>query len=407
MAERPGLYAVDLGTSKVLALAAELGAGGEIHVTGVGLAPSAGVRRGVVVDLAAAAEAVAAAVERAERMAGRSFGEVVLGICGGAVACATERVGVDVSDPDEVTAQDVARVLAAAREIVPGEGRALLHSIPRHFVLDGFEGVRQPVGLAGGRLDLETLVVTAPSGVLRNAVRTAERGGLTVAEVTLNGLAAAEAVTTPEERARGVMVVDVGAGCTDVVILVDGFAVYTAVVPVGGDLIRNDIAAGLHMSLGRAETLKVEQGLCDPALVESGRMLETDPDAGPQGSTVSEAELVEIVSARADELLGQVADQLRRSGCGRDMAAGAVLTGGGARLRGLPALGMRTLDLPVRTAAPRGCADVNDLLGSPGCAAGVGLLQLAAAGLQPAVQEAAATGPRRRRGLLDWLGRRR
>ncbi len=396
------MFAVDLGTSKVLAAAAEMGSGGEIHVTGVGVADSAGVRRGVVVDLAAAAAAVAAAVERAQRMAGRPFGSVVLGVSGGSVASSNERVGVDVADPEEVTGQDMAAALAAARDLPLGESRTLLHAVPRHFILDGVDGIRQPAGLAGARLELQTHVVTAPAGVLRNAVRTVERAGLTVSEVTLNGLAAAEAVTTPEERERGVMVCDLGAGCTDLVILTDGTPVFTAVVPVGGDLIRNDIAAGLHMSLERAESLKVEQGCCEPALAEPGRMVTLDKDR-----SVAEAELVEIVAARADEILTQVADTLRRSGAARDLGGGVVLTGGASRLRGLPALGMRVLEMPVRTAIARGCADVDDLLGAPGCAAAVGLLQLAAAGLQPAVQEAAAAVPRRRRGLMDWLQRRR
>jgi cell division protein FtsA len=407
MAERPGVYAVDLGTSKVLAAAAELGVGGEIRVTGVGVAAASGIRRGVVVDLAAAAESVAAAVERAQRMAGQAFGSIVLGVAGGSVACANERVGADVADPDEVTAEDMARVLAAAREIPPGEARALVHAIPRYFVLDGFEGIRQPVGLAGGRLELETHIVSAPASVLRNAVRTAERAGLGVAEVTLNGLASAEAVTTPEERERGVMVVDVGAGCTDVVILTEGAPVFTAVVPLGGDLIRNDIAAGLHLGLEQAETVKVDQGFCDPTLADPGRMIELPGERAGAARAVPEPQLAEIVAARVEEVLAHVRESIRRSGHRRDLAAGVVLTGGGARLRGLPAVGMRVLDLPVRTAAPRGCADVDDLLGGPACAAAVGLLQLAAAGMQPTQQQVAATGPRRRRGIMDWLGRRR
>ncbi len=398
------MFAVDLGTSKVVAAAAELGSGGEIHVTGVGVAGSTGVRRGVVVDLGAAAEGVATAVERAQRMAGCAFGRVVLGLSGGSVASANERVAIDVADPDEVSEQDVARALAAAREVLPGEARALVHAVPRHFILDGVDGIRQPAGLAGARLELETHVVTAPSGVLRNAVRTAERAGLSVAEVTLNGLAAAEAVTTSEERERGVMVVDVGAGCTDVVILTDGAPVFTAVVPVGGDLIRNDIAAGLHLSLERAEALKVEQGCCAAGLAEPGRVVELDPG---RTRTVAEAELAEIVAARAEEMLSQVADTLRRSGAARDLGGGVVLTGGASRLRGLPALALRVLSMPGRVASPRGCADVDDLLGAPACAAAVGLLQLAAAGLQPAPQQVAATASRRRRGWMDWLPRRR
>lgn len=408
MADHQALFALDLGTSKVLAASAELGGDGRIRVTGVGLAPAQGLRRGIVTDLGAAADSVERAVERAQRMAGQGFGLVTLGFSGGSVISANERFGAEVADQDEVSADDVAAVLAAASH-APGEPeREIVHSIPRHFILDGYDGVRDPVGLAAARLEVESHRVSAQPAVLRNAVRAAERAGVRVAGVTLNGLAAAESVTTRDERERGVLVVDLGAGCTDVVVLVGGTPVYTTVVAIGGDLIRNDVAACLHVSLERAETLKVEHGVCDAALADAERTLAVvEPSASGEGRTATELELAEIISARADELMTGVAAALRASGRERELGAGVVLTGGGARLRGMAALTMRMLELPVRIGSPRGCEDLDDLLGSPAYAASVGLLQLAASGARVGPAQAAVAAPRRRRrGRGSWFLRR-
>jgi cell division protein FtsA len=410
------LAAVDLGTSKVLALLAEGTAGGEIRVLGVGTAPARGMRRGVVVDLAAAADAVGVAVERCQRMAGRPLPPVVLGIAGGTLDAFNHRAGVAVARPEEVGPEDVAAALAAGRSVALPPEREVVHAIPRHFILDGYEGVRDPLGLAGSRLEVETHVVTAPAAVLRNAVRCAERAGLSVADVTLNALASAEAVTAPGERDLGVAVADIGAGCTDVVVLQGGAPVFTAVAPVGGQLVTADLAAGLHVDLETAEALKLEHGLCDPALAGAEAAVALPPGglAGEGGAdlaaagwdgaarAVPERLVAEIVGARAEEILAAVADILRRSGCPRDLPAGVVLTGGGARLRGLAALAMRLLEQPVRVTAPQGCREAGELLGTPPCAAGVGLLQLAAAGLQAAAEAAPAAPARQRRRLRGW-----
>jgi cell division protein FtsA len=383
LARRRAVAVLDLGTSKVLAGVGVFDGDAGVRVTGVGQAASRGLRRGVVVDLDLTAEAIVQAVERAQRMAGERVTAVLLGISGGQVTSLNSRGTVVIPHGDEIRDEDVERVLQAARAVSIPSDHEVVHVVPRHFVVDGYEGVRDPVGMAGRRLEVETHIVACPVSVLQNAWRAVDRAGIAVADLALNGLAAAEAVLLPEERELGVALADVGGGATDVVVFRDGGPVYSAVLPLGGDHITADVAVCLRTSHGQAEALKVEHGVALPELADEGAVVEVAPvaaDGGGEGERrrVPARVLAEIIEARLEELLRAVGEVLRRSGHARALPAGLVLTGGTARLRGVGPLAMRLLDLPTRTGVPHDCGGMEDLLGTPSHAAAVGLLRLAA-----------------------------
>lgn len=375
----PVVAALDVGSSKVVAALALPEADG-LRVLGVGQAPGAGVRRGAVVDVPAATAAIGLAVQRVRRVVGRPFPAIMLGSAAGEILSYNRDVEMELDPPGEVLANHVAELMAEVRRTPLPPGYQLVHAVPQEFMVDGFEGCTQPVGLAADRLGLSAHLVACQGTLLANLVQVALQAGLQVEDFAVGVLAAAESALSDEERAGGVVLVDIGATATQLAVVVGGQPVGSATVPLGGEHVTQAVAQGLRLALPAAEGVKQRLATAD-VRAATDRLLEglpVDPPAegaAADAPPLTERTLAEVVAAAAGEILAPVARLIQGAGLSQHLGAGAVLTGGGSRLRGIDALAMRTLGCRVRSG---GALGAEGLLGSPECAACVGLLQLAA-----------------------------
>jgi len=396
-----------VGTTKVCAVIAAPSASG-IDVVGLGTAPSRGLRKGVVVNIEATVEAIRQAVGEAERMAGVEVTAVWAGVAGGHIRSLNSRGVVAVSGRErEVRPADVERAIAAARAVNLPPDREILHVLPQAFVVDDQDGIRDPVGMAGVRLEVEVHLVTAAVAAVQNVVRAANRAGLTVHDVVLEPLASAEAVLSPEERELGVLLLDVGGGTTDVALFRDGVVWHTAVLALGGDHVTSDIAVGLRAPAADAEELKRRHGCALTALVSPEETVEVPAVGGRKPRQLSRQVLAEIIQPRMEEIFALVARDLGRAGLLEAATAGVVVTGGTALLEGVPELAEAVFDLPVRRGLPETVGGLADAVKSPVYATGVGLA-LWGAQRRPADGGAGAPEPawlgRLARRLMGWLG---
>jgi len=367
--------ALDLGTTKVCCALADVD-GGLPRVLGVGEVPSRGVRKGNVVDIERAAEAAAEAVEAAERMAGVPIEAVVVGLAGGHIASQNSRGLVAVAAGHrEVRPADVNRAVEAARAVAVPSDREIVHVLPRQFTVDGQEGVRDAVGMTGMRLGVETHIVTGATTAIQNVVKVMHEAGLDVEDLVLQALASAEAVLSEEELERGVAVVDVGGGTSDLAVFCCGSIAHTAVLPVGGGHVTSDLAVGLRADLETAEVAKRKYGHCLQLSVPADAVVTLTPLGYDEPVSVPQRYLAEVIGPRAREMAGMVTAELDRCGLRARLPAGIVLTGGGALLRGFAEMSQQVSDLPVRVAAPEGTDGMDETLRSPPHATAVGLLR--------------------------------
>jgi len=383
VARREVIVGLDVGTHKVAAVAGEVRRDGTLAITGVGIAPCRGMRKGVVIDLESTVRAIGTAVEQVERMAGLRCDAAVVAVGGSHVAATAGRGVVVVAREDrEVTVRDVERVVEAARPVDVSPDREVLHVLPRGFTLDGSGGIRDPVGMLGQRLEVEANVVTAGVTAVQNLLRCVYRAGLAVEDVVLAPLAAAEAVLTHDQRELGVGLVDLGAGTTGVAVFDAAGLQHVAVLPVGGDHITGDLAVGLRSPLGRAEALKVAYGLASEGPEPQGQegLGQPEQPERPEQSRrgVNPRAVAGIVGPRVQEILYLVDQVLRQSGRRNLLGGGVVVTGGGALLRGLVPAMEEALELPVQVATARGVAGLGDLVATPALAVAAGLVRYAA-----------------------------
>jgi cell division protein FtsA len=376
LAKRGPVVGLDIGTTKVCVVVAEPAEDGEVHITGMGTSPSAGVRKGVVVDLDATTRAIEEAVDKAERMAGVRVTGAIVGVSGAHLASQNSRGIVAVSRADhEIAEQDVSRVVEAARmAAVPASDREILHLLPRDFVVDGQDGVKNPVGMYGTRLEVEAHIVTGASTLLANVLKCVQRAGLESEALVLEPLASGEAVLSPGERELGVAMVDIGGGTTSLGVFAGGGLCFTAVLPYGGNHVTNDIAVGLRTSFGDAEQIKIRYGCALPAMVADGDTIEVVHVGSREARPTPKRRLAEIIEPRVAEMAGLVRAQLHRSGFGHRAAAGIVATGGTAALRGLPEVFADRLGAPARVGVPEIPGSVADTVSSPAYATSVGLV---------------------------------
>lgn len=379
MARRDLVAGLDIGTTKVLALVAEVQRSGQVDIIGVGTSPSRGLRRGAVVDIESTVRAIRDAVQKAERMSGRPVQSYYLGVAGGHITSHNHRGVVAVTGRDrEIAAEDVDRVMEAARVISFPPDREILHVLPRQFIVDGYDGIRDPVGMLGTRLEVEAHIVTGVSTTLQNLYRSVERAGLEVAGVMFSPLSAGEAVLTEDERELGVALADIGGGTTEIAIYTHGGMVYSTIVPAGGEYVTTDVAIGLRTTLAQAELVKIEYGCASPDLVPEGKVFPV-PGVGGQGiHDVSAKILAEIIEARLREILGTLRSTLEQSGHAQALPGGVVLTGGVAATRGIVELAMEEMDMPVRVGLPDNLGSLQDMAALPAFSVGVGLLSHAA-----------------------------
>lgn len=366
-----------MGTGKVAAVVAQLEQEAP-NIIGVGVATNRGMRKGVVVDIEGTARSVQEAVGRAERMAGVTAKSVYLSVAGAHIASFNNRGVVAVTAEDkEITEADVQRVIEAARVFNLPSDREIIHVLPREFIVDGYDGVRDPVGMMGVRLEVEAQIVTGAVTSVQNLLRSIYKAGFEVDDVVLSPLASGEAVLQAAEKDLGVAIVDIGAGTTDVAIFEQGSLWYAGVVPLGGDHITSDVAVGLRTPVTQAEKIKIDYGA---AMAEDARddAMVSIPNMGGTGKReVSQKMLTSIIEARTREIFGLVANEIKKSGYPSVVPGGAVLTGGGASMTGVVDLCERALDMPVRLGTPRGVEGLKDIVSSPAFATSVGVVLFA------------------------------
>jgi cell division protein FtsA len=377
MADNEIIAGLDLGTTKVCAIVAEQTDDG-IDVIGIGSVPAKGLKKGVVVNIESTVQAIKAAIEQAETMAGVEIGTVYAGIAGSHVRGMNQE-GVAAIATREVTQDDVDRVLEQAKAIpLPGD-RQVIHVLPQEFIVDDQDGIKEPVGMSGVRLETRVHIVTAATPSIQNIIKCAERCDLHVAEVVLQPLASAAAVLSEDEKEIGVALIDVGGGTTDLIVYVDGAVVHTSVIPIGGINFTNDVATGLRTPMAEAERIKIKYGCAATRMVEDDETIEVPSVGGRPPRTLPRRALCDIIEPRAEEIFAAARHVIAETGFGDMLAAGAVITGGTTLLDGMPELAEEVLGLPARRAAPTGIGGLIDVVRSPAYATGVGLVKYGAA----------------------------
>ncbi|MFB3817463.1 MAG: cell division protein FtsA [Candidatus Methylomirabilales bacterium] len=365
---------LDIGTTKVCAIVAEVSPEGTVDIIGVGQSPSRGLRKGVVVNIDATVDSVRRAVEDAELMAGVEIRSAFVGIAGGHIKGINSRGVIAIAGKNhEVTQQDVERVIDAAKAVALPVDREVIHILPQEFIIDDQGGIKEPRGMSGTRLEAEVHIVTGAVASAQNIVKCANKAGLEVQDIVLQQLASSEATLTPEEKELGCILVDIGGGTTDVAVFVEGSIYHTAVLAVGGDMLTNDIAIGLRTPRPEAESLKRKYGCALASMIRGDDKIEVPSVGGRRPRVLSRQTLCEIIQPRVDELFSLVDREVRRAGYTGRINGGGIVTGGSSIMEGMPELAEQIFDMPVRRGVPRGVGGLTDVISNPMYATGVGL----------------------------------
>lgn len=373
MAKREAVVVgLDIGTTKICAVVGQIN-NGQVDVIGLGTYPSKGLRKGVVVNIDSTVQSIKKAIEEAELMAGCEITSVYAGIAGGHIKGINSH-GVIAVKNREITSNDVKRVIDAASAVAIPMDREVIHIIPQEFIVDEQDGIRDPVGMSGVRLEGRVHIVTGAITSAQNIIKCANRAGLDVNDIVLEQLASSEAVLMPEEKELGVAIIDMGGGTTDLVIFSDGAIKHTAVVSLAGNHITNDISMGLRTPLEEAEKIKKRYGCALASMVHKDETIEVPSVGGRNPRVLSKQTLAEIVEPRVEEILTLVHHEVMKTGYANLIASGIILTGGTAVLEGLPELAEQIFNLPVRRGTPIGIGGLVDLVNSPMYATGVGLV---------------------------------
>ncbi|MGH7167713.1 MAG: cell division protein FtsA [Nitrospiraceae bacterium] len=368
---------LDIGTTKICAIVAEVTEDGTVNVVGVGSSPSRGLRKGVVVNIESTVESIKKAVEEAELMAAVQINSVYTGIAGSHIAGENSR-GVVALKKQEVTRLDVQRAVDTARSVaVLPSDRRILHVLPREFMVDDQDGIREPLGMSGSRLEVDVHIITGAVTSAQNIIKSVNRAGLDVVDMVLQPLASSEAVLTPEERELGVAMVDLGGGTTDLALFAEGSIRHTAVLPIGGQHLTTDLAIGLRTPQAEAERLKIRKGVALVELAKDDEMVEVPGVGDRPARTLCRKLVAEILEPRVEEMFDLVRREIMRTGYEGILAAGVVITGGTSMLEGMLEAAERVLDLPVRRGVPNGVGGLRDIVSNPMYATGVGLILLA------------------------------
>jgi cell division protein FtsA len=370
---------LDIGTTKVAAVVGEVDADG-ITVLGVGNVPCRGLRKGVVSNIDWTVRSIRDAVDAAQTMAGVEIRTVYAGVAGSHIRSQGSD-GVAAIGGDEVTRVDLERVLEGARAIPVDADRQILHVLPREYIVDNQDGIRDPIGMSGVRLQVRVNLVTAATSCVQNVIRCVERCNLNVADVVLEPLASAEAVLSEDEKEIGVAVIDIGGGTTDLLLYVEGGIAHTSVIPVGGNNVTNDVAAGLRTPMGEAERLKRNFGCALGRMVADEEEVEVPGVGGHAPRRAARRVLSDIIEPRVEEIFALVRKRIEDTGMLEQLSAGAVLTGGAVLLEGMSEFAEEILGMPVRLGYPVGIKGITQLVQGPQFATGVGLVKFGATAL--------------------------
>lgn len=366
------IVGLDIGTTKICAIVGEAGENG-LNIIGIGTHPSVGLRKGVVVNIEATVSSIKKAVEEAELMAGCEISSVYTGIAGGHIKSINSH-GVIAVKNREVTEGDIERVIDAAKAVNIPMDREIIHVLPQEFVVDDQDGIKEPLGMSGVRLEAKVHIVTGAVTSAQNIVKCCNRTGLDVRDIVLQQLASSEAVLSTEEKDLGVVLVDIGGGTTDIAVFADGSIKHTAVIALGGNHLTSDIAIGLRTPQGEAEKIKKKYGCALASMVKRDETIEVPSVGGRKPRVVSRQILAEIIEPRVEEIMTLVNREVVKSGFEDVVASGVVLTGGSASLEGMIEMAEQVFNLPVRRGVPQGLGGLKDIVNSPMYSTGVGLV---------------------------------
>ncbi|MDP8262557.1 MAG: cell division protein FtsA [Candidatus Ancaeobacter aquaticus] len=368
------IVGLDIGTTKICAIVAENDTEGHLRVIGIGSAPSKGLRKGVVVDIESTVESVRKAVETAEEMTNIEIESVFSGIAGGHIKGFNSRGTIPIAgDAGEVTEEDIKRVIDSAKAVSIPMDRELIHVIPQAFIVDGHDGVRDPRGMSGVRLESEVHVITGAIASAQNIIKSINRAGIEVEDIVLQPLASSLAVLTEDEKKNGVVLIDIGGGTTDVVVYVDGAIRYTNVLAVGGDHISNDIAIALKIPVGKAEEIKKKYGHAHTQMVLPNEKFVVPGIVGRGANEMHKKYLAEIIQLRMEELFSVIKQEIKKTEYNEYIGSGVVITGGSALVRGTQDVAKKIFNVPVRIGKPHNVAGLMEIMDSPIYSTGVGL----------------------------------
>ena len=367
------IVGLDIGTSKVVAIVGEITSEGKIEIIGLGSHPSRGLKKGVVVNIESTVQSIQRAIEEAELMAGCQINSVYAGIAGSHIKSLNSH-GIVAIKNREVSEEDLDRVIDAARAVAIPADQRILHVLPQEFIIDNQEGIREPIGMSGVRLEAKVHLVTGAVGAAQNIIKCVRRCGLEVDDVILEQLASSYSVLTEDEKELGVCLVDIGGGTTDIAVFTDGAIRHTAVIPIAGDQVTNDIAVALRTPTQYAEEIKIKYACALRQLANADETIEVPSVGDRPPRKLSRQTLAEVVEPRYDELLGLVQAELRRSGYEEVIAAGIVLTGGSSKMEGVIDLAEEIFHMPVRLGLPQFVSGLSDVVSNPIYSTGVGLL---------------------------------
>jgi cell division protein FtsA len=388
---RDTIVGLDIGTSKVVAIVGELNEDGGLEVIGIGSHPSRGLKKGVVVNIESTVASIQRAVEEAELMAGCEISNVYAGIAGSHVRSLNSH-GIVAIREREVTPGDVERVIDAARAVAIPADQKILHIIPQEFLIDQQEGIREPIGMSGVRLEAKVHMVTGAESAAQNIIKCIQRCGLSVVDIVLEQLASSHAVLSDDEKDLGVCLVDIGGGTTDIAVFAGGAIRHTAVIPIAGDQVTNDIAVSMRTPMPYAEEIKIRYACALSQLANPDETIEVPSVGDRPPRRLARQTLAEIVEPRYEELFTLIRHEVARSGFDDQIAAGVVLTGGSAKMEGAIELAEEVFHLPVRLGVPQGVSGLADVVRNPIHATGVGLLLYALNEMQQRKGESPMSG---------------
>ncbi len=369
---------LDIGSGKVCTVVGELSEDDQIEIIGIGTVPSLGIKKGVIVDLEQAIQSVKESIESAKRMAGIRINSAFVSITGSHITSANSKGVIAISDKSpEITENDIGKVIEAAKAGIVSSEKELIHTLSREFIVDGQSGISDPLGMSGARLECKVHIITGSITAVQNLVKCVEASGLDIEEIIFGTLASSNSILSNAEKELGILLVDIGAGTTEIAIFVEGGLAYSAVLPVGGVQITNDLAVGLRTSIEEAEKIKISYGTAVENSASPEKLVEISSVNGKEKHNVSQKFLVEIIEPRVSEIFNFVGMEVKKSGCYNMIPGGIVITGGSSLLPGISEVAEQVLNLPSRLGRPHYEGELADMINDPSYSEAIGLLSFA------------------------------